>query len=90
MLTLQHYREARALKRVREVVGDGRGGAKGWHKACPGASPGMLGTYKLVLDNEGHVACEACGAHDLAPYPPHPYWDALEALDEARKDGSSK
>jgi hypothetical protein len=46
------------------------GHVRGWH-ACPKGrlEPGVLGTYDLILDNEGHVCCASCGAHDLVKVP---------------------
>lgn len=57
----------RHIARLRREIVDVSGNVRGWHERCPASTPGFLGTYALLLDDHGHICCEACGAHDLVP-----------------------
>lgn len=57
----------RRIARLRREVVAPAGSVRGWHERCPAGRVGFLGTYALLLDDHGHICCEACGAHNLVP-----------------------
>jgi len=59
--------KTRARKRLACEIVAPNGNVRGYHGRCPLTPRPFLGTYTLCLDDDGHICCYGCGAHDLGP-----------------------